>query len=130
MVTHPDAYKKLQRLVEAEFPGGYKDWTYDRAKGIPHVDYFIHEAIRLRPPVPMGFLRQTPKEGLQVDDVFIPGNVNVNVPTWTLHRDGRYFERPDEFVPERWEELSTEKAAYLPFQRGSFACVGKSLASK
>ncbi|ROV98453.1 hypothetical protein VPNG_08525 [Cytospora leucostoma] len=130
MVKYPEVYRKLQRIVEAVFPGGYDTWTYDKAKSIPYLDYLIHETLRLRPPVPMGFLRQTPPEGLQIDEVYIPGNVNVNVHTWTIHRDERYFKRAEDFLPERWETLSPDAAgsAYLPFQKGGFACVGKPVA--
>ncbi|KAK8067295.1 hypothetical protein PG997_014042 [Apiospora hydei] len=96
---------------------------------IPYIDHLIHETLRLRPPAPMGFLRETPPAGLQVDDVFIPGGVNVNVPTWTIQRDERYFSRALDFVPERWEAPSAESAtAYLAFQRGPFQCSGKAVA--
>ncbi|KAJ5895288.1 cytochrome P450 [Penicillium taxi] len=129
MVKYPKIYKKLQNLVSAEFPSGPSTWNYKRARKISYIDKLIHETLRLRPPVPMGFPRQTPPEGLQIDEVFIPGDVIVNVPTWSLQHDERYFESATEFVPERWEgDLSSEKAAYLPFQRGPFTCVGKSMA--
>ncbi|KAF2134736.1 cytochrome P450 [Dothidotthia symphoricarpi CBS 119687] len=128
LVKYPAVYQKLQRLMAAEFPSGYGAWTYEKAKSIPYVDYIIHETLRLRPAVPMGFLRQTPPQGLQVDEVFIPGDTIINVPTYTIHRDERYFEEATEFVPERWETLSPDTAAYLAFQRGPFMCSGRNLA--
>ena len=128
MAKHPAIYQKLQRLVEIELPGGPSDWTYEKAKRIRYIDHLIHETLRLRPPVPMGFPRQTPPEGLQIDEVYIPGNVVVNVSTWSIQRDERYFESALDFIPERWETLSPESAAYLPFQHGPFACVGKAFA--
>lgn len=76
----------------------------------------------------MGFLRQVPSTGLQIDEVFIPGDTIVNVPTYTIHRDARYFPEPLCFKPERWEQLSPDSAPYLPFQRGGFACSGKNVA--
>ena len=46
-------------------------------------------------------------------------------------RNSRYFERPDEFVPERWlrEEQSGGKLAHhafasLPFGYGTRSCIG------
>ncbi|KAK7966264.1 uncharacterized protein PG986_000541 [Apiospora aurea] len=126
----PPVYQKLQRLLDAEFPQeSSKDWTYEKAKKIPYIDHLIHETLRLRPPAPMGFPRETPPAGLQVDDVFIPGGVNVNVPTWAIQRDERYFARALDFVPERWMAPPPESAAaYLPFQRGPFQCSGKAVA--
>ncbi|KAG8164305.1 hypothetical protein KVR01_006223 [Diaporthe batatas] len=130
LAKNPPAYSKLRHVVSDEFPSGYSSWTYEKAKGIRYIDHLIHETLRLRPPVPMGFLRETPPEGLQIDEVFVPGNVNVNVPIWAIHRDERYFPRAAEFIPERWQTLSPESSAsaYMPFQRGGFACVGKAMA--
>ncbi|KAI5861150.1 cytochrome P450 [Durotheca rogersii] len=128
LAKNPRVYEIIQHLMETEFPGGYEEWTYDRAKAVPYLDYIIHETLRLRPPTPIGFLRQTPPEGLQIDEVFVPGDTVISVPTWAVQRDPRYFEKADEFVPERWEKLSPDKSAYISFQRGPYACVGKQLA--
>jgi cytochrome P450 len=46
---------------------------------------------------------------------------------WVTHRDGRFFERPDEFVPERWANGATQtlpKYAYFPFGGGPRQCIG------
>jgi hypothetical protein len=52
----------------------------------PYLNAFIAEVLRLWPPNPSGVLRQTPKEGLKIDDRFIPGDVTVCTPFWALHR--------------------------------------------
>lgn len=88
----------------------------------------IHETLRLKPSVPSGLPRVTPPEGLRIDEVFIPGGVNVSVHPHTIHRDPRYWDRPREFVPERWDGLTPEKAPFIAFTRGLGACPGKNLA--
>lgn len=129
MAKHPSAYQKLQRLLDAKFPSRKpEDWSYEKVRQIPFIDEIIHETLRLRPPVPMGFLRKTPSEGLQVDEFFIPGGINVNLPIWSIHRDGQYFDQPLGFIAERWEALSPDTAAYMPFLRGPFQCSGKAVA--
>ena len=48
-----------------------------------------------------------------------------------LYRDEHYFERPDEFVPERWEDdspLHLVPRAYFPFLTGPKFCVGRHFA--
>jgi cytochrome P450 len=52
----------------------------------PYLNAFIAEVLRLWPPNPSGVLRQTPKEGLKVDDRFIPGDITVCTPFWAVHR--------------------------------------------
>lgn len=88
----------------------------------------IQETLRLRPSVPSGLPRVSPPSGLQIDEVFIPGNVNLSVPTYAIQRDPRYWDDPLEFVPERWENLSPDRAPFFPFTRGKYACPGKNLA--
>jgi cytochrome P450 len=50
---------------------------------------------------------------------------------WATHRDERFFERPNDFVPERWEEgamLALPKYAYFPFGGGPRVCIGNTFA--
>lgn len=72
--------------------------------------------------------RTTPPGGLQIDEMFIPGDTNVSVPTYAIQRDPRYYNKPLEFLPERWETMTPESAPFLPFTKGKYMCPGKNLA--
>lgn len=56
----------------------------------------------------------------------------VSVPTHVIQRDERFYERAQEFVPERWmegnEHMIKDRRAYLPFSTGTWGCAGKNLA--
>ena len=50
-----------------------------------------------------------------------------------VHRDPTYWERPDEFLPERWlvtsgDPLYPVKGAWRPFEHGPRNCIGQELA--
>ncbi|KAL0261757.1 hypothetical protein SLS55_003187 [Diplodia seriata] len=122
------ALAKLQAALDAAFPDGVAGWSYDAAKNVPYLDHVINETLRLRPPVPSGLSRLTPPEGLQIDEVYVPGNTVVSIPAHSIQRDARYYEDPDAFVPERWENLSPESAPFLAFSRGATNCAGKQFA--
>lgn len=66
--------------------------------------------------------RVTPPQGLQIDEVWIPGDTIVVIPQWVIHRDERYFLRALEFLPERWlaekGRLIKDERAFFPFQIG------------
>lgn len=103
-------------------PRGAEDWSYDKVSSVTYLDDVINESLRLKPPVITGGYRATPPEGLQIDEVFIPGDINVFTPIQLIHTDERYWEQPQEFVPERWgekkEEMATDESAFLPFSMG------------
>ncbi|PIG82069.1 cytochrome P450 [Aspergillus arachidicola] len=132
LAKHPQILRKLQTQLDSAMPNGPQSWTYDKAKTISYIDDIIHESLRLRPSVSGGGYRVTPAEGLQIDEVFIPGDVNVFVPQQLIQTDERYYKFSKEFIPERWGEkkieLGTDKAPYFPFSLGIYGCVGKNLA--
>lgn len=79
---------------------------------------------------------------------FIPEGNHVQVPTYSLHRDPRYFSPyPEDFWPDRWltpgdrkikedtsraftsnDEVILEAKAFIPFSAGPRICSGKALA--
>jgi cytochrome P450 len=60
----------------------------------------------------------------------IPKGSTVVVVYWTIHRDERWWERPEEFAPERWlAGADVERPyAYLSFGAGHHRCPARSLA--
>jgi cytochrome P450 len=63
MIKNPGVYMKLQRLLDKEFPGGDADFDYTLLSDVPFLDGIINETLRLKPSVPGGLTRITPKEG-------------------------------------------------------------------
>lgn len=117
----PEILSKLQRLLDEAMPGGYTEWAYEKIKNISYLEDIINETLRLRPAVLTGGYRVTPPEGMQVDEVHIPGDVNVFVPTQLIQTDERYYVDSKTFVPERWtekKEMIAEGAPYFPFLYG------------
>jgi cytochrome P450 len=50
---------------------------------------------------------------------------------WIVHRDARFFEEPEQFRPERWEDDLARRIprfAYFPFGGGARRCIGDSFA--
>lgn len=96
-----------------------------------HLNGVINEGLRLFPPVPSGVLRVTPPDGLKVGEHFVPGDVTIGIPMYSVNRSPRVAEKPDEFIPERWysqEKLVKHPKAFAPFSLGPYGCIGKGLA--
>lgn len=135
VVKYPHEQKKIQALLDATIPGGPDDWTFEKVKSIKYLDDFISETLRVKAALTLAGPRETPAQGLQIDEVHIPGGVNVLVPTGQIHRDPRYWKQADDFIPERWgerrEEMGTDGAPYLPFLLGKrlYGCLDSSIMS-
>jgi len=94
---------------------------FNMQKSYPVLDSVINEAMRLLPVVPDGGQRKTPRQGIKIGEQWIPGEVIIKVPTYTICRDKRYFEKPNSFIPQRWttrKELVKEKRVFTPFSEG------------
>ncbi|CAG8305603.1 unnamed protein product [Penicillium olsonii] len=131
LVKNPAVLAKLQRQLDDVMPAGTDDWSYDKVKSISYLDDIIQETLRLRPAVMTGGYRVTPEEGITVDEVYIPGDVNVFVPVQLVQTDERYYTNAKDFVPERWNEkreMCTDGAPFFPFVLGPYSCPGKNLA--
>ncbi|GCB28196.1 tryprostatin B 6-hydroxylase [Aspergillus awamori] len=132
LAKHPSVLAKLQEKLDEAMPDGADHWSYDTVKDIAFIDDIINETLRLRPAVMTGGYRVTPAEGLQVDEVHIPGDTIVFVPVQLIQTDERYYESAKEFIPERWSEkryeMKTDGAPFIPFLTGPYICPGKNLA--
>ncbi|KAK2042135.1 benzoate 4-monooxygenase cytochrome P450 [Colletotrichum somersetense] len=83
--SHTQEYKKLQEEVDEYFQHHKKPEHVTLSK-LRYLQACNDEALRLYPPVPSGVQRMTPPEGLQVDDVWLPGDTIVFVPSYTQFR--------------------------------------------
>ncbi|CAG8213831.1 unnamed protein product [Penicillium olsonii] len=131
LVKNPAVLAKLQRQLDDVMPAGTDDWSYEKVKSISYLDDIIQETLRLRPAVMTGGYRVTPEEGITVDEVYIPGDVNVFVPVQLVQTDERYYTNAKDFIPERWNEkreMCTDGAPFFPFVLGPYSCPGKNLA--
>lgn len=91
LASHPEVTKALQDELDTFF----QENPEPDANALSRLKYLqacIDEALRLVPVVPSGPQRVTPPEGLEIgEDLFIPGDTIVQVPTYTLHRGTRSF---------------------------------------
>lgn len=89
----------------------------------------LNETLRLFPPV-IGQAREA-VDACEIAGVPLRRGDLVAFSQWVIHRDGRWFDRPDEFLPERWTDGLEDRLhpfAYFPFGGGRRVCVGRHLA--
>ncbi|MFE7754731.1 cytochrome P450 [Streptomyces sp. NPDC057418] len=86
----------------------------------------INESMRLFPPSPT-IPRQANKDAL-IGSAEVPEGSFVMLNVAAIHRDPTVWEKPDEFIPERFANGTPGKGTYLPFGAGAHMCIGKGFA--
>ena len=127
LARHPEAEAQLMAEI-GEVLGNRPPEVEDLPR-LRYTEKVIKETLRLYPPV-WAFVREATKP-FEIGGYGLPAQTNFVLSPWIVHRDPRFFQRPHEFLPERWtEEFERElpKFAYFPFGGGQRTCIGASFA--
>lgn len=131
----------LQRGNSADNVG--KMVTKNMISQMPYLDAVIKESMRLYPVAPFIVRKLTtdvtiPAESGKKKDkaTSLPASTFACIWIYSLHRNPKLWDRPDEFLPERWidSELRSkdvgqqEYGSYMPFAIGPRNCLGQPLA--
>jgi cytochrome P450 len=127
LAQHPEVADKLAEEVERVV--GQREPVYEDLPQLPFVDNVVKESLRLYPPA-YGVVREASSD-CEIGGYTIPAGATLAMFQWVVHRDPRYFDRPDEFIPDRWKELGNRlpRCAYFPFGVGPRMCIGNAFAT-
>jgi cytochrome P450 len=127
LAQHPEAEDKMVAEIEAVLQG-----RLPTAADLPKLRFtesVFLESMRLFPPA-YAFGREVLQECL-LGGYRLPAGTTVLMSQWVMHRDGRYFDQADQFVPERWLTGLAQrlpKFVYIPFGGGPRGCIGNTFA--
>jgi len=94
---------------------------------LPLTRRIVKETLRLQAPVHTIPRRTT--EPVEMGGYHIPEGKEVHIGVRTIQRDGRFWEDPETFRPDRWEgERENTEFAYFPFGGGRRTCIGREFA--
>jgi len=125
-------YPDKQDTLVAELRSSLQDRKAPKVADLTALAYtrmVIKEAMRLYPPN-----RSVGREALndcELGDYHVPAGTQLLMSQWVVHRDSRYFDSPEEFLPERWTPefmRQLPKYAYFPFGGGPRVCIGQDFA--
>ncbi|KAF5628928.1 cytochrome P450 monooxygenase [Fusarium sp. NRRL 52700] len=100
---------------------------------LPYLLACLDEALRIYPPVPDTFPRNTGRDQEIICGKVVPPHTTIGVHQWSTYHSSRNFKSPDDFIPERWLPNNTgfegdKKDALQPFHVGPRNCLGRNLA--
>jgi cytochrome P450 len=124
---HPHVEQRLHAELDevlAERPP-----TVNDLPRLPYTERVLTESMRLYPPA--WVLGRTALEDMDLGGYRVPAGSALVASQWVMHRDGRWFDEPLSFRPERWTDefrASLPRNAYFPFGAGPRVCIGEPFA--
>jgi len=122
---HPEVEARLHAELDevlADRPPTFADLPK-----LPYTEHVISETLRIYPTV--WLLGREAIVPTEVGGYPVPVGTTVYMSQWVLHRDGRFFDDPESFRPERWADGLAKRIpryAYFPFGGGPRICIGNS----
>nr|CAB3481813.1 unnamed protein product [Digitaria exilis] len=128
LMRKPQVMAKLQDEVRKNVPKGQEMVTESDLGNMTYLKAVIKETLRLHPAAHL-FIPHLSMETCEIDGYTIPSGTRVMVNAWAIGRLSSHWEKPDEFMPERFVDandvdLKGKDFRYLPFGSGRRMCPG------
>ena len=123
LAKNPQYHRKIQAEVQAVLEDRMP--TLEDLPKLTMCQWVIEESMRLYPPV--WRLSRFAKDQDEIQGYTVPAGSVVVLTPYFIHRDPRYWERPDAFEPERFSperSAGRPRLAFVPFGAGPRACIG------
>jgi cytochrome P450 len=127
LARHPEAEARLH--AEIDLVLGPRLPTVADLPQLKYTESVINETLRVYPTV--WVIGRESVEPIDLGGYLIPPGTTVFMPQWVIHRDGRWFDDPEAFHPERWANGLAQRIhryAYFPFGGGPRICIGNNFA--
>jgi len=123
----PEAQKRLSDELERVL--GERSATAGDVPNLKYTEWVIRESMRLYPPA-WGIAREALAD-CEIGGYSVPKGTQIFLIQWLVHRDGRWFDQPESFRPDRWDNdliKRLPRCAYFPFGDGPRICIGNHFA--
>lgn len=124
LAQNPEAEAKLVAEVRSVLQEGLP--TIDDLAKLQYTEMVLKESMRLYPPA--WALGREVTHDCTIGNYHFTRGTTIIVSQWVMHRDKRFFDNPEQFLPERWNdnlEQRLPRCAYFPFGAGPRVCIGK-----
>ncbi|KAK3121921.1 hypothetical protein QOZ80_8BG0662820 [Eleusine coracana subsp. coracana] len=105
--------------------------------GMPYFQAVVKEAMRLHPVAPVMLPHQAVEDGIEIGGYAVPKGSTITFNAWAIMRDPATWDRPDEFVPERFlvnrgadVDFRGKNFEFIPFGSGRRMCPGLPMAER
>jgi len=127
LAQNPTVEAKLHAELDAVL--GDRAPSLDDLARLAYTGHVITESLRLYPAA--GGMARLAIEDHEIAGYPVTKGMGVAMAQWVVHRDPRWYDAPEEFRPERWEDDLLKRLprfAYFPFGGGPRQCIGNTFA--
>lgn len=127
LAQHPQVEQRLVSELDDALNG--RSPELEDLPRLKYAEAVLFETMRLYPPI-FGIGRESIGP-CEVNGYQLPANTSVYIVPYVIQRDGRWFDAPESFRPERWLDDSIKRLprfAYFPFGGGPRLCMGQAFA--
>ncbi|XP_024025594.1 cytochrome P450 71A1-like [Morus notabilis] len=127
LLRHPKVMEKAQEEVRRVVGINRSKIDMNVVNQMDYLKCVIKETLRLHPPVPFLVPRET-TASVEMGGFHIPEKTRVFINTWAIQRDPNVWDKPEEFVPERFHDsdvdFNGQDFQFVPFGSGRRICPG------
>ncbi|KAL8512936.1 hypothetical protein ACS0TY_019191 [Phlomoides rotata] len=125
LMRNPRVMAKVQSEIREALKGKTRVENSD-VQSLKYLKDVIKESLRLHPPIPL--IPRKCRQECKVGAYTIPNKAKVMIDVYSLGRDPQYWENPEIFQPERFDNSSLDFLGsdyeFLPFGAGKRNCPG------
>jgi cytochrome P450 len=128
LAHHPEIQERihaeLDQVLGSEAPG------YESVRSLTELNNAFQEAMRVYPPI--WTVSRAAIEEDEIGGYRVPAGATVQIAPYLLHRDPRWWEKPNQFWPDHFtkeREEARPRYAYMPFGGGPRVCLGRNFAN-
>jgi len=134
ILENPAIATRLRAELGTVFPDPHVTPSLATLEALPYLSAIVNETLRITIGISSRTARRSRKEPITFKDIVIPAGTDFSMTAYYTHTDPRIWDKPHEFVPERWLEKALAKngeplSKYLvAFSKGPRMCLGINLA--
>jgi cytochrome P450 len=128
LAQHTDVRARLEAELDSVL--GDRPPTFADLPRLALADRIVRESLRVYPPA--WSIGREAAEDVEIAGRRFPRGTWFWIIPWAMHRDARFFDRPEQFDPDRWSgDLAKRlpRFAYFPFGGGPRQCIGNAFAT-
>ncbi|KAK4277433.1 hypothetical protein QN277_015433 [Acacia crassicarpa] len=128
LLNHPEVMEKLKAEIDTHVG---KDRFIDDSdiSKLTYLQSVVLETLRLYPAGALG-VPHSNSEDCIIGGYHVPKGTMLMVNLWVLHKDPKHWKDATKFMPERFQNGSSEGYSLIPFGAGRRQCPGANLAKR